>query len=71
MSRLGMEAGQPCGATSRALSTALSLAQRTQLALEGIGSASNLLVLTGVAAGLAGSFLSRAAIDTGFGVDLL
>jgi hypothetical protein len=54
--------------SSRILPIALSCAQRIQLSLEGLGSASNLLLLTGVGAGLVASVLSGLTIDGG--VDL-
>jgi hypothetical protein len=47
------------------LASAQSCAQRAQLTLEGLGCVSNLLVLTGVGAGLVASFLSGLVIDGG------
>jgi hypothetical protein len=50
---------------ARLLASAQSCAQRAQLSLEGLGCVSNLLVLTGVGAGLVASFLSELMIDSG------
>jgi hypothetical protein len=51
--------------TTGLLASAQSCAQRAQLSLEGLGCVSNLLVLTGVGAGLVASFLSGLVIDSG------
>jgi hypothetical protein len=53
------------------LASAQSCAQRLQLSLEGLGGVSNILLLTGVGAGLVASFLEGAMMDRGFstGVD--
>jgi len=57
-------------ATPRLLTTAYSCAHRTQLALEGLGSASSVLVLSGMAAGVIASFISGAAVESGHGLEL-
>jgi hypothetical protein len=51
--------------STRLLASAHSCAQRVQLSLEGLGCVSNLLLLTGVGAGLVASFLSGLIIDGG------
>ena len=48
--------------STRILASAHSCAQRVQLSLEGIGSASNLLI-TGVGAGVVASYLTGLIID--------
>ena len=68
MSRATFAAEMGDSPRSRAASTTLlasaqSCAQRAQLYLEGLGCVSNLLVLTGVGAGLVASFLSGLMID--------
>lgn len=50
---------------TRLLASAHSCALRAQLSLEGLGSASNLLLLTGVGSGLVASYLSGLKIDGG------
>lgn len=52
-------------ASTRLLSSAHSCAQRAELSLETLSSASNLLLLVGVGAGLVAAFLSGLMIDDG------
>ena len=65
MSRLGIEAGLAGQSTgsARLLETATSFAERTQAALEGLGTASNLLALTGLGAGVVATFLSSLMVE--------
>jgi hypothetical protein len=70
MSRANVAVGFGESPRSRITSTGLlasaqSCAQRLQLSIEGLGCVSNLIVLTGVGAGLAASFLSGLVIDSG------
>ena len=65
-SGFGESPGSQLTAT-RLLTSALSCAERVQLSLEGLGSVSNLLLLTGVGAGIAASYLSGVIIDKSLG----
>ena len=53
--------------STKLLASAQSCAQRLQLSLEGLGGASNLLLLTGVGAGLVVSSLTGMMIDRSLG----
>jgi len=68
MSRVNIAVGfgespRPHFTSTRYLASAHSCAQRVQLSLESLGSVSNLLLLTGVGAGLAVSYLSGLIMD--------
>jgi hypothetical protein len=54
--------------STRLLASAQSCAERIQLSLEGLGSVSNLFVLTGVGAGLLVSCLSGLTMDRSLSV---
>ena len=51
--------------SARLLASACSCAQRLQVFLEGLGAASNVLLLTGVGASFVASYLSHLTIHSG------
>jgi hypothetical protein len=56
---------RPLPVTARLLASACSCAQRLQVSLEGLGGASNILLLVGVGANFAASYLSGLSTNSG------